>query len=588
MSKSSRNRIQELSAQAELIQEKRKLIMEKQLLMEKLKQKDNSENFFRNDGLFLEKYKSITSSSIDENNKLIDIAFDNKSQTTTAPIIPTKSQTNFTLSPPYMTFMSQSLNAIPSPKPIELKEIPSPKELDLNEIRIPSSSSSSSGAHPFRVFSDNKNVKIPTTIEQLIELVADNGDSYEEKLINHSKNEIVQSAIRFLFDRSSDVYLEYRKKVVSRRQQLMATGSSSSKDKYDPLDVLLDSDDDDHDENARFYDRKFKMSSASSASSTSNVLAVDQQNTGSVEAMAAQSQSDQMSSSARPPKRKKSRWGPDPPNDNNELSLGPVTTTNTTTSSSVTTSALTASISSSSSATTAIVSVTNPILLSTVKRSDPALLQYAKQNFGTINLSEEDWQKAEEHYKVNLLFQDMQRKRQELDFLAKNNKFKYEYDSDEDLNGGSWEHKMRSQEMEATLKWAEALNKQCEGRHHIGDFLPPEEFKKFMEKYDAQKNARQPDISDYKEYKLKEDNIGYQLLQKLGWKEGTALGASGSSGITEPINKASQRDNLQGLGADEVEAPNENDNEYDAYRKRMMLAYRFRPNPLNNPRRAYY
>lgn len=79
-----------------------------------------------------------------------DIAFDNKSQTTTAPIIPTKSQTNFTLSPPYMTFMSQSLNAIPSPKPLELNEIPSPKELDLNEIRIPSSSSSSSGAHPFR------------------------------------------------------------------------------------------------------------------------------------------------------------------------------------------------------------------------------------------------------------------------------------------------------------------------------------------------------------------------------------------------------------------------------------------------------
>ena len=46
--------------------------------------------------------------------------------------------------------MSQSLNAIPSPKPLELNEIPSPKELDLNEIRIPSSSSSSSGAHPFR------------------------------------------------------------------------------------------------------------------------------------------------------------------------------------------------------------------------------------------------------------------------------------------------------------------------------------------------------------------------------------------------------------------------------------------------------
>jgi splicing factor 4 len=32
----------------------------------------------------------------------------------------------------------------------------------------------------------------------------------------------------------------------------------------------------------------------------------------------------------------------------------------------------------------------------------------------------------------------------------------------------------------------------------------------------------------------------------------------------------------------------EGDDAFDQYRKRMMLAYRFRPNPLNNPRRAYY
>ena len=35
----------------------------------------------------------------------------------------------------------------------------------------------------------------------------------------------------------------------------------------------------------------------------------------------------------------------------------------------------------------------------------------------------------------------------------------------------------------------------------------------------------------------------------------------------------------------EVEA---GDDQFDQYRKRMMLAYRFRPNPLNNPRRDYY
>lgn len=90
--------------------------------------------------------------------------------------------------------------------------------------------------------------------------------------------------------------------------------------------------------------------------------------------------------------------------------------------------------------------------------------------------------------------------------------------------------------MEATQLWATALNKQAEGKHHIGDFLPPEELRKFMEKYEAQKGQKPADLSDYKEFKLKEDNVGFQMLQKLGWKEGQGLGAEGS-GILEPVNK---------------------------------------------------
>jgi splicing factor 4 len=160
-------------------------------------------------------------------------------------------------------------------------------------------------------------------------------------------------------------------------------------------------------------------------------------------------------------------------------------------------------------------------------RRDPALVAYARQNFGSVSLSEDDWKKAEEHYKINLLYQDMLRKRQEIDRLAKGGNHKYEYDSDEDVTGGTWEHKLRAQEMEATQKWAEALNRQSEGKHHIGDFLPPEELKKFMEKYEAKKNNRQPNLSDYKEYKLTEENVGFQMLQKLGWKEGQGLGAGG-------------------------------------------------------------
>lgn len=147
-------------------------------------------------------------------------------------------------------------------------------------------------------------------------------------------------------------------------------------------------------------------------------------------------------------------------------------------------------------------------ILSNVTRTDPALLNYARQNYGTVDLNEEDWKKCEEHFKVNLLYQDMLRKRDELDRLAKSGKHKYNYDSDEDTTGGTWEHKMRMAEMEATAAWADALNQQSQGKHHIGDFLPPEELKKFMEIYKSKQTNREPDLSDYKEYKLKEDNIG--------------------------------------------------------------------------------
>lgn len=150
----------------------------------------------------------------------------------------------------------------------------------------------------------------------------------------------------------------------------------------------------------------------------------------------------------------------------------------------------------------------NKPMLSAITRSDPALLNYARQNYGTTNLSDEDWKKCEDHYKVNLLYQDMLKKRDEIDRLARSGKFKYEYDSDEDTVGGTWEHKLRNAEMEATAVWAEALNQQSKGKHHIGDFLPPEELKKFMEKYNSQQNNREPDLSDYKEYKLKENNKG--------------------------------------------------------------------------------
>lgn len=43
--------------------------------------------------------------------------------------------------------------------------------------------------------------------------------------------------------------------------------------------------------------------------------------------------------------------------------------------------------------------VKNP-MLTRVSRSDPALLNYARQTYGTLDLSDEQWKKAEDHYKV--------------------------------------------------------------------------------------------------------------------------------------------------------------------------------------------
>ncbi|XP_076664546.1 uncharacterized protein LOC143366945 isoform X2 [Andrena cerasifolii] len=228
----------------------------------------------------------------------------------------------------------------------------------------------------------------------------------------------------------------------------------------------------------------------------------------------------------------------------------------------------------------------NP-MLTKISRNDPALIQYARQTFGTLDLAEEQWKKAEDHYKINLLYQNLLRKREELKRLEAQGKHKYEYDSDEETEGGTWEHKLRSAEMEATQMWAEELTAQAEGKHHIGDFLPPDELDKFMEQYNAVKEGREPNLGDYKEYKLKEDNIGFQMLQKLGWSEGQGLGSKGNGRI-EPINKATNRFDSAGLGSERPDGVSRDDDEFDAYRKRMMLAYRFRPNPLNNPRRPYY
>ncbi|XP_066551791.1 SURP and G-patch domain-containing protein 1 [Amia ocellicauda] len=165
----------------------------------------------------------------------------------------------------------------------------------------------------------------------------------------------------------------------------------------------------------------------------------------------------------------------------------------------------------------------------------------------------------------------------------------HEYDSDEEIDSseGTWEHRLRQMEMEKTREWAEQLTEMGKGKHFIGDFLPPDELERFMETFKALKEGRDPDYSEYKEFKLTVENIGFQMLMKMGWQEGDGLGSDGQ-GIKNPVHRGLTAVDGAGFGVDRPAELSKQDDEYDAFRKRMMLAYRFRPNPLNNPRRPYY
>lgn len=81
----------------------------------------------------------------------------------------------------------------------------------------------------------------------------------------------------------------------------------------------------------------------------------------------------------------------------------------------------------------------------------------------------------------------------------------------------------------------------------LQDFIPPEELARVLSKSKSSVAKAQSEALE-EASKIKEDNIGHKLLQKMGWKEGEGLGARGD-GIAAPISATgSARDNL-GLGA---------------------------------------
>ncbi|XP_061164244.1 SURP and G-patch domain-containing protein 1-like [Saccostrea echinata] len=225
------------------------------------------------------------------------------------------------------------------------------------------------------------------------------------------------------------------------------------------------------------------------------------------------------------------------------------------------------------------------------------LQDFARKMVGSDSLNEDQIKQIRHQQEMNMMYELIlaKKKVEEAALMAEmtlmssgpTKKNKYEYDSDEETEGGTWEHKQRMSEMEATKEWAEALTEANKGKHFIGDFLPPDELERFMETFRALKEGREPDLTDYKDFKLTCENLGYKMLQKLGWKEGEGLGAEGQ-GIKDPVNKGSVSVDGRGIGMERPAVLDKDDDEFDAYRKRMMLAYRFRPNPLNNPRRPYY
>ena len=78
------------------------------------------------------------------------------------------------------------------------------------------------------------------------------------------------------------------------------------------------------------------------------------------------------------------------------------------------------------------------------------------------------------------------------------------------------------------------------------------------------------------------------MMNKMGFSQGQGLGAGGV-GISAPVDAGAGNALKLGVGtAKETWEPEATDDEFALYRKRMMLGYKHRPNPLNNPRSTYY
>jgi splicing factor 4 len=83
-------------------------------------------------------------------------------------------------------------------------------------------------------------------------------------------------------------------------------------------------------------------------------------------------------------------------------------------------------------------------------------------------------------------------------------------------------------------------------------------------------------------------NKGAQMMAKMGFTQGQGLGAAGT-GMQAPVDAGAGNNLKLGVGvAKETWEPTAEDDAFALYRKKMMLGYKHRPNPLGNPRSTYY
>ena len=140
---------------------------------------------------------------------------------------------------------------------------------------------------------------------------------------------------------------------------------------------------------------------------------------------------------------------------------------------------------------------------------------------------------------------------------------------------GTKEHVERKQEMERTELKAKEVTELNEGRTFIGDFIPNEELLKFNAQVAKAKGlpmtpemaAALSDTSNFADHKLKQDNIGFKMLQKAGWSEGSGLGTA-AQGVTAPVDVNPNAGGTMGLGmSQQLHQVSSNDDDVDIFRK---------------------